>query len=75
MQKYPDQEFWNLLKLNEGWDSLMIFQSDFGKELLERKYKEWNYKIKESKKFELTKKIGSDIIMEKKPKNLRQFLS
>tara|TARA_A200000159_G_scaffold164664_1_gene195368 strand:+ start:343 stop:675 length:333 start_codon:yes stop_codon:yes gene_type:complete len=75
MEKYPDKKFWDLLKFNEGWDSLVIFQSDFGKELLERKYKEWNYEIKESKKFELTKKIGPDIIIDHKPKNLRQFLS
>jgi hypothetical protein len=75
MEQYPDQSFWNRFKCNNGWDSLVIFQSDFGKNYLKQKYKEWHYKIKESHKFELTNKVGEDTIIKKKPRNIRQFLS
>lgn len=79
MEIYPDKSFWDHLKFNEGWDSLVIFQSDYGKNLLKSKYKEWNYKInpqaKETCTFDLTKKAGSDKIINRKPKTLRQFLS
>ena len=57
------------------WDSLMAFTTGYGLSLLETKYKEFFYKIPEQPKIELTKKIGSDRIVNRKPKTIRGFLS
>lgn len=79
MEQFPDQGFWNLLKFNEGWDSLLIFQSDYGQSLLRQKYKEWKYPVQNNSnktiKFDLTNKPKPDKIIEIKPKTLRDFLS
>ena len=79
MKEFPDEQFWNSIKFSEGWDSLLIFQSDYGKTLLSKHYKEWQYKIddqsKQTIRFELTDKVEPDKIINRKPKTVRQFLS
>ncbi len=75
MEKFPNKEFWQKIHFNTDWDSLMAFTTGYGLSLLETKYKEFFYKIPEQPKIELTKKIGSDRIVNRKPKTIRGFLS
>jgi hypothetical protein len=75
MEQFPSEEFWQKIHFNNGWDSLLIFQSEYGLSLLRTKYKEFFYKIPNQKKIELTKKVGSDKIVNRKPKTIRGFLS
>lgn len=75
MLKFPDENFWQKVNFNQDWDSLLIFKSAYGLSLLERKYKEFNFKIPSFEKIELTKKSGRDKIIEPKPKTIRDFLS
>jgi len=75
MQKYPNEEFWQKIHFENDWDSLVILQSDYGKSLLDKKYKEFNYKIPEYDKIELTNKSGCDKVITRKPKTIRGFLN
>lgn len=74
MEKYPNEDFWQKIHFKNDWDSLVILQSDYGKFLLDKKYKEFHYKIPEYKKIELTDKSGCDIVINSKPKTIRRFL-
>ena len=74
MEKYPNEDFWQKIHFENDWDSLVILQSDYGKSLLDKKYKEFHYKIPEYKEIELTDKSGYDIIINSKPKTIRRFL-
>lgn len=74
MEKYPNEDFWQKIHFENDWDSLVILQSDYGKFLLDKKYKEFHYKIPEYKKIELTDKSGCDIVINSKPKTIRRFL-
>jgi len=74
MEQYPDEDFWQKIHFENDWDSLVIFQSEYGKSLLDKKYKEFHYKIPEYTKIELTKKSGRDKVIVRKPKTIRQFL-
>ena len=75
MEQYPDEDFWQKVHFENDWDSLVIFQSDYGKSLLDKKYKEFHYKIPEYTKIELTEKSGDDRIINRKPKTIRGFLN
>jgi len=75
MQKYPNEDFWQKIHFENDWDSLVILQSDYGKSLLDKKYKEFNYKIPEYDKIELTNKSGCDRVITRKPKTIRGFLN
>lgn len=74
MEDYPDETFWQKIHFKNDWDSIVILQSPYGKSLLDKKYKEFNYKIPEYKKIELTNKSGCDMIINRKPKTIREFL-
>jgi hypothetical protein len=50
---------------------MVIFQSDYGKSLLEKKYKEFNYTIPKDNKITLSDKYGEDRVISKKPKTVR----
>lgn len=75
MALFPDENFWSKVNFDRGWDSLLIFKSEYGLSLLKKKYKQFHYKPPEYKKIELTKKSGCDKIIDKKPKTIRDFLS
>lgn len=75
MKEYPDENFWQKVRFKMDWDSICILQTEYGKSLLDKKYKEFNYKIPEYQKIQLTDKIGCDKIINKKPKTIRKFLN
>ena len=75
MSQYPDENFWQKIHFEKDWDSLIILQSDYGKSLLDKKYKEFHYKIPEYSRIELTEKSKSDKIIHRKPKTIREFLN
>jgi hypothetical protein len=75
MADYPSEDFWQKVHFNMGWDSIVILQTDYGKSLLDQKYKSFHYKIPEYKNITLTNKSGSDKIVSKKNKTIRGFLN
>jgi hypothetical protein len=74
MAEYPDENFWQKVKFNMNWDSVCILQTDYGRSLLDKKYKDYKFVIPECKKITLTKKYGDDKIIALKAKTTRQFL-
>ncbi len=75
LENYPDETFWEKVNFHQEWDSLRILKSDYGKELLEKKYREFHYILPEKKEYTLGSKSGSDKKISKKPKTVREFLS
>lgn len=75
MSKFPDEGFWQQINFKNDWDSLLIFQSEYGLSLLQTRYKQYHHKIPKQPKIKLTKKVGSDRIITHKPKTIRGFLS
>lgn len=75
MEEFPCSDFWQKVNFNNGWDSMVIFQSKYGKSLLEKKYKEYHYKIPEQPTIKLTEKQGKDKTINKKPRTIRGLLS
>lgn len=75
MKQYPDKNFWQKVKFNMEWDSIMILQTDYGKSLLDKKYKSFHYKIPEYENITLTNKSGNDRIISKNYKTIRGFLN
>jgi hypothetical protein len=74
MSEYPDENFWQKVKFNMDWDSICILQTDYGKSLLDKKYKDFHYPIPKYSKIVLTHKSGDDKIVPRKNKTLRNFL-
>lgn len=71
MEEFPSEDFWQKVNFNQGWDSMVIFQSEYGKSLLEKKYKEFHYIIPKIEQIKLSKKSGEDKIVSIKPKTIR----
>ncbi len=74
MALYPNIEFWEKVQFKQDWDSLIVLKSDYGKYLLDKKYKEFHYVLPKPDKIILTDKSGDDILIEVKPKTIRSFL-
>lgn len=74
MEKYPDEDFWQKIHFEMGWDSIVILQTEYGDSLLNQKYKEFHYKIPEHKKIKLTNKSDNDRIVKRKYQTIRRFL-
>lgn len=74
IEKFPDLNFWNKIKLPKKYDSLLALRGDWGKTFLKKKYLDFNYIIPEKQKIKLGDKTGEDKIINKKPKTIRDFL-
>ena len=75
MEEFPCEDFWQKVNFDKGWDSMVIFQSQYGKSLLEKKYKEYHYKIPDQPKITLSEKSGKDKLITKKPTTIRGLFS
>lgn len=77
IQRYSE-EFVLVLKLQKKYDSIAIILCDSYKEQLDRKFKNFNYKIDSSKYEEIIlqeEKSGIDIHINLKPKTIKHFLN
>jgi len=70
---FPNTEFWERMSI-ERVSSLAMLRSGFGLERIQKKYREFNYKIPPKIEIPLGKKTGEDKIFSKKPKTIRQFI-
>jgi len=88
VEKYPAEDFWLKVnfksvpatsKLPDQEGKLRSFAQFFAwpyKDELERKYKEARYKIKEDDQIKIfEEKFGEDIIINRKPKTIKDFLN
>ena len=70
---FPNQEFWKRVSINLV-PSLAVLRSGQGLKKIQKKYREFNYKIPAKVEIPLGKKCGDDKIISKKPKTIRQFI-
>ena len=79
LQIFPNEDFWNSLKLNFKLNSLCWLLSDDGRKFLNTEYKKFNLDLPETKTFEVD---NNNIAFENKSSydldkalNLREFLN
>ena len=79
LQIFPNEDFWNSLKLNIKLNSLCWLLSDDGRKFLNTEYKKFNLTLPETKTFEVD---NNNIAFENKSSydlgkalNLREFLN
>ena len=74
MAIYPDIDFWEKVRFHQEWDSIKILKSEYGKNLLEKKYREFHYIVPIKEQYILGGKCGSDKEINKNPKTIQEFL-
>lgn len=75
LEVYPNIDFWEKVNFHQEWDSLRILKSEYGKKILEKKYREFHYVIPKVETHPLGKKSGEDIKTKQKIRTVREFLS
>jgi hypothetical protein len=73
MEMFPNEDFWNRVSINLV-PSLAVLRSGQGLKQIQKKYREFNYKIPPKIEIPLGEKTGDDKIISKKPKTIRQFI-
>ena len=75
LEKFQDVSFWNKVSFSESFNSLLFFKKGDGLEILNKKYREFNYKIPEPKRFNIGKTTGEDRVYKNKIKTIKDFLN
>jgi hypothetical protein len=75
LEAYPNLEFWEKVNFHQEWDSLRVLKSEYGKNILDKKYREFHYILPDPKEYPLGDKCGEDRKINKKPRTVREFLS
>ena len=70
MSEFSNEEFWAKVNISESFNSLLFFKSKDGKTILQKKYREFNYKIPERISYKIVKTSGEDRTYIKKPKTI-----
>lgn len=73
MEMFPSQDFWSKISISLV-PSLAVLRSEQGLKQIQKKYREFNYKIPPKIEIPLGEKSGDDKIISKKPKTIRQFI-
>jgi hypothetical protein len=73
-KQYPDQEFWLKIKMPKKYESLLALKGNYGKNILQKKYSEFNYKIPIVPKIILGEPCGENFSYKKRAKTLKDFL-
>jgi len=74
LAEFKSTDFWQKVNFEETFNSLLFLKSAAGRQILIKKYNEFNYKIPEPKKYCIGKTVGENRIYHKKPKTIRDFL-
>ena len=75
LEQYPNKKFWTNLSFYDKLESVIVMRSGYYSKELEKKYKRFHYKIPSFNKPKLGDISGDDIVINKKPKTLKDFLS
>lgn len=73
LDMFPQIEFWEKVSLPKS-NSLALLRSPAGLKKVRKKYREFNYKIPPKKNIKIGEKFGSDKLISKKTKTIRQFI-
>ena len=73
LEMFPNRDFWERVSISLV-PSLAVLKTEQSLAFLEKKYREFNYKIPPKIDIPLGEKSGGDKIISKKPKTIRQFI-
>lgn len=71
MSMYSSENFWQKVSFSQSFDSLAYLLSPFGKNLLRKKFNEFNFKIQNKPKPKLEDKKGEDSSVKKAKLNIK----
>ncbi|MAG59502.1 hypothetical protein CMO96_01805 [Candidatus Woesebacteria bacterium] len=74
MKKFPDENFWCVVRLPNKLKSLYFLKREWGADLLKERYNSFVRRIPPPKTYNLSSKSGPDVVIENKPKTTRDFL-
>ena len=75
LKDFDNLEFWSKVNFGIHFNSLLFFKKGDGREILLKKYREFNYKVPEAKKINIGKTVGEDRVYKDKPKTIKDFLN
>lgn len=75
VEKFDNLDFWQKVNFSQNFNSLLFFKKGDGLDILTKKYREFNYKVPEPKKFNIGKTIGENRVYKNKPKTIKDFLN
>jgi hypothetical protein len=76
LKTYQNENFWAVVNFGEKLKSLYYLKTDYGKKMLNKKYKEFCYRPEDrTVKYKLSSKIGDDIITASAVTTARRFLN
>ena len=75
LAKFPSKKFWQKVCFGKKYEGMEYLFSEYGLELVEKKYRDFHYQIPTAPSFEFSKeKIGPSPVLTTKPANLKDFL-
>ena len=75
MSEYPCLEFWQKVSFGKKLESFVLLKGEYGSSVLKKKYLEFNYVIPEKEEYNIGKKCGEDILINKSPKTIKDFVN
>tara|TARA_R110002020_G_scaffold129982_1_gene290863 strand:- start:141 stop:473 length:333 start_codon:yes stop_codon:yes gene_type:complete len=75
LEKFPSQEFWQKVCFDKKYDGMEYLFSEYGLKLVEKKYRDFHYKIPPPPSFEFSdQKLGGTPTLSQQPTNVKDFL-
>ena len=75
LNKFPSKKFWQKVCFDKKYEGMEYLFSEYGLQLVEKKYRDFHYQIPAPPSFEFAKeKIGPSPPLMTKPANLKDFL-
>ena len=75
LKTFENTEFWQKMSLPFKLNSLLFFKTVEGREILQKKYNEFNYKIPKPQAHTIGKTEGENRSYKQKPKTIKSFLN
>lgn len=75
LDKFPSKKFWQKVCFGKKYEGMEYLFSEYGLELVEKKYRDFHYKIPPPPSFEFSdQKLGSAPKFSGQPTNVKDFL-
>ena len=75
LAKFPSKKFWQKVCFDKKYEGMEYLFSEYGLQLVERKYRDFHYKIPPPPSFKFSKeKIGDAPLLSIEPTNIKDFL-
>tara|TARA_R110002020_G_scaffold377360_2_gene588422 strand:+ start:503 stop:835 length:333 start_codon:yes stop_codon:yes gene_type:complete len=75
LEKFPSKKFWQKVCFDKKYEGMEYLFSEYGLKLVEKKYRDFHYKIPPAPAFEFSDtKLGTAPSAQTAPTNIKEFL-